>query len=90
MSHSTSKFRWYTTISARLQDDDGSETLALTIEAIPVGATLSSFMYSQHHMEFKQLNAPFNGTINLQVKATATERSNGGTASTTETLSVVQ
>jgi hypothetical protein len=28
----------------------------------------------------------FNGTFNLQVTATATERSNGSTASTTETL----
>ena len=91
------------TLSARLKDDDGSETLALTIEAIPVGATLSdgtrSFTatstnrtanISTWNLSNLSLTPPkdFNGTINLQVKATATERSNGSTASTTETLSV--
>jgi len=90
-------------ISARLKDDDGSETLALTIEAIPVGATLSdgtrSFTATSTNrtanittwnLSNLSLTPPkdFNGTINLQVKATATERSNGSTASTTETLSV--
>jgi hypothetical protein len=91
------------TISARLQDDDGSETLALTIEAIPVGATLSdgtqhftatstnsTVNISTWNLSNLSLTPPkdVNGTINLQVKATATERSNGSTASTTETLSV--
>jgi len=90
-------------ISARLKDDDGSETLALTIEAIPVGATLSDGTRSftattanrtanitTWNLSNLSLTPPkdVNGTINLQVKATATERSNGSTASTTETLSV--
>ena len=90
-------------ISARLKDDDDSETLALTIEAIPVGATLSdgtrSFTATSTNRTVNittwnlsnfSLTPPkdFNGTINLQVKATATERSNGSTASTTETLTV--
>jgi hypothetical protein len=90
-------------ISARLKDDDGSETLTLSIEAIPVGATLSdgtrSFTATSTNrtvnittwnLSSLSLTPPkdFNGTINLEVKATATERSNGSTASTTETLSV--
>jgi hypothetical protein len=68
-------------ISACLKDTGGSETLALTIEAIPVGATLSDGTRS-----FTATSS--NRSVNLQVKATATERSNGSTASTTETFTV--
>lgn len=90
-------------ISARLKDTDGSETLALTVEAMPVGAILSdgtrSFTatttnrtanISTWNLSTLSLTPPkdFNGTLNLQVTATATERSNGSTASTTETLTV--
>ena len=90
-------------ITARLKDEDGSETLTLSIEAIPVGATLTdginrftatttnrSINVSSWSLSSLSLTPPkdFNGTINLQVTATATEHSNGSTASTTETLSV--
>ena len=90
-------------ITARLKDEDGSETLTLSIEAIPVGTTLTdginrftatttnrSINVSTWNLSNLSLTPPkdFNGTINLQVKATATERSNGSTASTTETLTV--
>lgn len=90
-------------ITARLKDTDGSETLAVTIEAVPVGATLTDGInrftatssnrtatITTWNLNTLSLTPPtdFNGTFNLQVKATATERSNGSTASTTETLTV--
>ena len=91
------------TITARLKDADGSETLALSIEAIPVGAVLTdgtrSFTATANNttatitgwnLANLSLTPPkdFYGKITLQVVATATERSNGSSNSTRQNLVV--
>ncbi|MFS2126780.1 Ig-like domain-containing protein [Pseudomonas sp. Pseusp97] len=89
-------------IHAALVDTDGSESLAISIGKIPAGAILSdgthSFTADATHqsvdlkgwnLETLTLTPPenFNGTIKLEVSATATEASNGDTA--TRTLDLV-
>ncbi len=91
------------TIAARLKDTDGSETLALSIEAIPVGAVLTdgtrSFTATSNNttatitgwnLTNLSLTPPkdYYGRITLQVVATATERSNGSSNSTRQSLVV--
>ncbi|QJP11208.1 retention module-containing protein [Pseudomonas multiresinivorans] len=90
-------------IKASLVDTDGSETLSISIGKIPVGATLSdgknSFTADVTHssVDLKGWNldtltltppADFNGTIKLEVSATATESSNGDAATRTADLNV--
>ncbi|MFM8331299.1 MAG: SdrD B-like domain-containing protein, partial [Candidatus Methylumidiphilus sp.] len=88
--------------SARV-DTDGSETLALTISAIPVGAVLTdgvnSFTagaggtsaivtnWNLTNLSIKPA-AGFTGSFNLQVTATTTENCNNDTASTAGTITV--
>jgi VCBS repeat-containing protein len=89
-------------IAASLNDTDGSETLALSISAIPVGATLSdgtrtftatagatSVDVSGWTLAGLRLTPPahFSGTISLNVSATSTD-SNGSTATSQGTLPV--
>lgn len=90
-------------ISAALTDTDGSETLTVAINALPVGARLTdgtrSFTATQGNTAADvtgwnlgnlSLVAPkdFNGSIDLQVVATATENANGNQARTTANLTV--
>ena len=90
-------------IKAALVDTDGSETLSVSIGKIPAGATLSdgknSFTADATHdsVNLKDWNldtltltppANFNGTLQLEVSATATESSNGDAATRTAALNV--
>ncbi len=90
-------------ISASLTDTDGSETLAVTISAIPEGAILTdgtntftassgntSVDVSGWDMDGMSITTPdnFTGTAALQVTATSTESEGGATASTSTTLNV--
>ncbi len=91
-------------IQAQLIDTDGSETLALSIGNIPVGATLTdnagkSFTATPGAISTSVTGwnlatlsilppANFNGSFNLEIKATATEGSNSASASTTQNLTV--
>ena len=90
-------------ITSALTDTDGSETLSITIDAIPSGAVLSdgtnSFTASDGStsadvtgwdLDNLEITPPtdFNGTFNLQVNSTSTETSNSDTATSTETISV--
>ncbi|MBX3606480.1 MAG: VCBS domain-containing protein [Piscinibacter sp.] len=90
------------TIAASLNDTDGSETLALRVSALPVGATLTdgtrtftatagstSVDVSGWTLGNLRLVPPANyaGTINLAVSATATD-SNGSTSTSQGTLPV--
>jgi hypothetical protein len=90
-------------VQAALTDTDGSEVLAVAINALPVGATLSDGTHSftamagatqaditDWNLSTLTLLPPlnFNGQIDLGVVATATESAAGSTARTTATLSV--
>ena len=90
-------------ISANLTDNDGSETLALTISSIPEGAVISdgtnsftatagsqSVNVSSWDINLLQITPPQNFAGQLQVTATATaSESSGGTSeSASETLTV--
>ncbi|WP_017519457.1 Ig-like domain-containing protein, partial [Pseudomonas nitroreducens] len=90
-------------IHAALVDTDGSESLAVSIGKIPVGAILSdgthSFTADASHdsvtltgwnLQTLTLTPPqdFNGTIKLEVTATATESSNQDAATRTLDLTV--
>ncbi|WP_448679534.1 retention module-containing protein [Pseudomonas nicosulfuronedens] len=90
-------------IKAALVDTDGSETLSVSIGKIPAGATLSdgthSFTADATHdsTDLKGWNldtltltppADFNGTIKLEVSATATEGSNADAATRTADLNI--
>ncbi|WP_178119496.1 retention module-containing protein [Pseudomonas sp. SCB32] len=90
-------------INAALVDTDGSESLSISIGGIPNGATLSdgihSFTADANHgsVDVTGWNlstltftppANANGTITLQVSATATEASNHDQATTTLPLDI--
>ena len=90
-------------VSAALTDTDGSETLSVAIEGLPVGATLSdgtrSFTATQGSTTADVTgwnlgslslvpSADFYGSIDLLVVASATENANGNQASTTASLIV--
>ncbi|WP_447752430.1 retention module-containing protein [Pseudomonas nicosulfuronedens] len=90
-------------VKAALVDTDGSETLSVSIGKIPAGATLSdgtnTFTADATHdsINLKGWNldtltltppADFNGTIQLEVSATATESSNNDAATRTVDLNV--
>jgi VCBS repeat-containing protein len=88
-------------IVAGLVDNDGSETLVLTLTGLPDGFTLSdgtrSFTPSAEqrvvnlagwHLDALALTPPrdFNGTVVLQLQATAIEGATGGYATTSQLL----
>ncbi len=90
-------------IQAQLRDTDGSETLSVHLNALPVGARLSDGLQSftatagntsVDITNWNQANlwltppANFAGTLNLQVVATATETATNTSATTTATLAV--
>jgi VCBS repeat-containing protein len=90
-------------VSAALTDTDGSETLSVAIQALPVGATLTDgtrrFTATQGNTTAEvtgwnlgnlSLVPPrdFNGSIDLQVVASATESANGNQANTMANLTV--
>jgi len=90
-------------ISAALSDTDGSESLTVAISALPVGTLLTdgvktftatagntSANITGWNMTKLTLTPPadFNGTLNLNVVATATEKANGNSSSTTVPLVV--
>ncbi|MEH0861083.1 Ig-like domain-containing protein [Halobacteriovorax sp. DPLXC-1] len=86
------------TISAALQDTDGSESLSFLISDIPAGATLSagvdngdgSWTLTQAQLAGLSITPPLNSDSNfsLTVTATSTESSNSDSASATGTLNV--
>jgi VCBS repeat-containing protein len=90
-------------LGAKLVDQDGSETLMLTMTGMPVGSVLSdgthSFTATDEQLvadvtgwDFAKLNvrppAGFSGRLILQVQATAIETSNGSRATATDALEV--
>ncbi|MGP0204638.1 tandem-95 repeat protein, partial [Pseudomonas sp. NCHU5216] len=90
-------------ISAALRDMDGSETLAITLEALPVGSVLSDGVHrftavegvtradvSAWNLGQLSLTPPkdFAGSITLRVVATAIEQGNQAQASTSVDLIV--
>ncbi|WP_374287453.1 Ig-like domain-containing protein, partial [Pseudomonas fluvialis] len=84
-------------ISARLADNDGSESMTLQLSGIPSGATLSagsnngdgSWTLSSADLNNLYLFTPsgFTGTLNLTITATSSE-ANGSSASVADTFSV--
>jgi len=91
------------TITSALVDTDGSETLSLTMGAIPVGATLTdgtrsftatatstSTSLTGWTLNNLSITPPFgfSGTFNLTVTATSQETASTSTASTSKTLTV--
>jgi len=91
-------------VSAALADSDGSEVLTIAISAIPVGGVLSDGTHSftatagatsvdvtdwdLNALQFKSVSG-YSGVVDLTVTATATEISNGASASSTGILSVL-
>ncbi|MBE0484417.1 MAG: cadherin-like domain-containing protein, partial [Bacterioplanes sp.] len=89
-------------INAALVDTDGSETLSVSIAGIPVGSVISDGVNSYTvpaggvadvtgwNLSALTLTTPERvaGQIDLTVTVTATEISNGSTASTTDVISV--
>ncbi len=90
-------------IVSALTDGDGSETLALTVGAIPVGATLTDGVHAftaaagsatatvtAWNLEHLSITAPagFTGTFNLLVNATATEAVTSQSAIQSRSLTV--
>ncbi len=86
-------------LSADLVDQDGSETIAVTISGVPAGASLSAGteispgVWSVDPGDVPNLvftpPADWHGTIDLEITATATETGNGDTAVTTVPFSIV-
>jgi len=90
-------------VGAALVDTDGSETLAVSVSAIPVGAVLSDGTHSftatagattadvtSWDLANLSITAPtdFNGSFDLTVTATSVETSTGDSASTSDVISV--
>ncbi len=90
-------------IAPALVDTDGSESLALTVSAIPIGATLSdgvntftasagnqSVAITTWNLAQLRITAPLHSDVDftLAVAATATETANGATATTNANLAV--
>ena len=91
-------------ISTALVDTDGSEKLTLTVSDIPLGGVLTDGVHSYTSIpggdgaviingwDLTKLTftppKDANGAINLTVTSTATESSNGNTASNSQTLTV--
>lgn len=86
-------------LSASLTDTDGSESLSIRIAGLPNGAVLSagihnpdgSWTLAPTQLSGLSITPPanFNGRMDLTVTATATESSNGSTAATTKTVTVL-
>jgi VCBS repeat-containing protein len=92
-------------IDAQLVDGDSSETLAISIDNIPVGATLkdnqgNSFTAAPGSTQTDVTGwdlstlsilppSNYNGSFNLEIKATSTEISNLDSAETTQSLTVI-
>ena len=83
------------TISANLSDIDGSETLTVTVDNLPDGATLSAgtisgttWILTPDDLTDLSVTMPTYGEFFLEVKAMATETSNGDTTSITTSLPV--
>jgi uncharacterized delta-60 repeat protein len=84
-------------ISTTLVDQDGSESLSITISGVPANVTLSagtnhgdgSWTLTPGQLTGLTLSAPDDAAFVLTVEATATEGSNSSTATSTAFLSVV-
>jgi Ca2+-binding RTX toxin-like protein len=85
------------TLNAALNDTDGSETLTVEVSGLPDGVTLVDANGVSHTGDpvtvpsgalFLVPVSGFAGVVTLAVTATATEASNGDTASVTETVTV--
>jgi hypothetical protein len=82
------------TITAALVDDDGSETLTVTVDVstLPTGTVLSQgrldastgqWVLSENQLQDLTITIPDDGEHDVYVTATATEKSNGDQASVT-------
>ena len=92
------------TIDAKLVDTDGSETLTIWLEGVPVGvkisdgehtfeaeADLAKVDITSWKLDSLTFEAPQNmaaGTVQLTVRAVATEQSNGSMAEKVDTMNV--
>ena len=85
-------------INAALTDNDGSETLSVTISGVPEGATLSAgtdngngtWTLTSEQLEGLSVSVPddYATDFQLTVTATSTESANGSTATQTATIDV--
>ncbi len=82
-------------ISSALVDTDGSESLSIQISNLPTGATLSAgvnnsgvWTLTPADLAALKIHVLDNGSFTLKVKATATESSNGDSASTSADLAL--
>lgn len=85
-------------IAASLTDIDGSETLSITIDGVPEGATLSAgtenedgtWTIGQEDLAGLTITPPENSNddFNLTVTATSTEENGGATSTTTSEIQV--
>ena len=88
-------------LSSSLTDTDGSETLTLSIDNLPEGTVLSDGSHSvtvganndsgdiaDWNLSNLKATPPsdFDGKVELEVRATSTEASNGNSATTTKTI----
>lgn len=92
------------TIDAKLVDTDGSETLTIWLEGVPVGVKISDGEHTfeagagstkvditSWKLDSLTFEAPQNmaaGTVQLTVRAVATEKSNGSMAEKVDTMNV--
>ena len=93
-------------LAANVTDKDGSETLAFSVSAIPVGATLTDgtqhlhVKRGQHQRRYQRLDrsanltvtpaAGFTGKFKLIVNATATDHATLSTGAVTDSKTVSQ
>jgi VCBS repeat-containing protein len=84
---------------AGLLDQDGSESLSVSVSGVPSGAAFSSgtdlgggtWSFTSAQLSGLQFLPPvgFSGTVNLSLSATATEQSNGASATSTQNVALV-
>ncbi len=84
---------------AGLVDQDGSESLSVSVSGVPAGAAFSAgtdlgggaWSFTPAQLSGLQFLPPvgFNGTVNLTLSATATEQSSGASASSTQSVALV-
>jgi VCBS repeat-containing protein len=82
-----------------LVDQDGSETLSISVSGVPAGAAFSAgtdlgggaWSFTAAQLSGLQFLPPvgFSGTVNLTLSATATEQSNGTSATSTQAVALV-
>ncbi len=87
------------TLGSALVDDDGSESLSLTLRNVPAGAALSAgtdngdgtWTLGSDDLDDLTITAPnhFSGTMSLTLEASSSEAANGDTATSATSFNVV-